>query len=69
MPWESGTANLSAVGDDRDYLKRRVRDEAAAAARAGSMAATLIHVALAAAYARRCCLADDRDWVAQHRIW
>jgi hypothetical protein len=69
MPCESGTANLSAADDDRVYLKRRVHDEAAAAARADSLAATLIHAALAAAYARRSCLAEDRAWVAQHRIW
>lgn len=39
---------------DRNYARRRVREEADAAATAGSMAATLIHVDLAIAYAKRC---------------
>ena len=35
------------------YLERRVREEAEAAVRASSTEATLLHIALATAYARR----------------
>ena len=35
------------------YLERRVREEAEAAVRASSTQATLLHIALATAYARR----------------
>jgi hypothetical protein len=43
---------------ERDHLCRRVREEAEAAIGAGSMAATLIHLALATGYARRLSLGD-----------
>lgn len=69
MPFDSGRDYIPDQQSDAVYLKRRVRDEADAAARAGTMAATLIHVALATAYARRCCRADDQAWVAQSRLW
>ena len=42
---------------ERDHLSRRVREEAEAAIGAGSIAATLIHIALATGYARR--LSDE----------
>jgi hypothetical protein len=54
---------------DIEYLRRRVRAEAEAACDAGSLAATLIHVALATAYAKRCCYANDQTWVAETRLW
>ena len=37
-----------------NYARGRVREEAEAATTAGSLAATLIHVNLAIAYAKRC---------------
>ncbi len=51
------------------YLRRRVRDEAGAAANAQSLASTLAHVELATAYAVRCRSADDRAWIAENRVW
>lgn len=69
MSFESGSASFENAQGDAVYLKRRVRDEANAAALAGSMAATLIHVALATAYAKRSCHASDRAWIAEHRVW
>jgi hypothetical protein len=59
------------AGAERDtsYLARRVREEADAACRARSGAATLIHVMLATAYAERCCKANDRAWLAESRLW
>lgn len=69
MPFDHGLENCDVAQNDTVYLRRRVRDEAAAAARAGSMAATLIHVALAAAYAKRCSSSGDGAWIAAHRLW
>lgn len=69
MSFESGSGSFDAAQRDTVYLKRRVRDEADAAARAGSLAATLIHVALATAYAKRCSRADDQAWMAARRVW
>ena len=54
---------------DAVYLKRRVQEEASAAASAHSLAATLIHVELATAYAKRCCNAGDQTGIAEHRLW
>ncbi len=54
---------------DTAYLSRRRREEAHAAASAHSVAGTLLHVALANAYAERCCGTDDRAWIAEHRLW
>ena len=54
---------------DKVYLRHRVREEADAAASAHSLAATLTHVVLATAYAKRCCDAEDRAWVATNRLW
>ena len=58
------------------YLESRVREEADAAARAASVEATLAHVVLATAYARRLnecssgrvTLPAD-SWVQEHRLW
>lgn len=69
MSFEMRPANFDVALRDTVYLKRRVRQEADAAASAGSLAATLIHVALATAYAKRCGQAGDRAWVANHRLW
>lgn len=69
MPFQNGAECFHNAQSDAIYLKRRARDEAEAAASAGSLAATLIHVALATAYAQRCCRADEQAWVARHRVW
>jgi len=69
MSFDNGPESFDAAQRDTIYLKRRVRDEADAAARAGSMAATLIHVALATAYAKRCSRDGDQAWIAAHRAW
>jgi hypothetical protein len=68
-----------ASGDDAvpapclDYLQRRVREEAEAAVRATSMPATLIHVALATAYAKRFGEVSHGGvavgWADEHRLW
>ncbi len=62
--------------DTLRYLHRRVREEADAAARATSMDATLIHVILATAYAKRfgersgaSANPAGHSWADQHRIW
>lgn len=59
-----------------NYLKRRVYQEAQAAVRASSTSATLLHVILATAYARRVgeqtrppSSDTGQGWVDQHRIW
>jgi hypothetical protein len=58
------------------YLESRVREEADAAAKASSVEATLVHVVLATAYARRLneCSSGGLtvpadSWVQEHRIW
>jgi hypothetical protein len=58
------------------YLESRVREEADAAARASSVEATLAHVVLATAYAKRLnecsngrlTLPAD-SWAQEHRLW
>ncbi len=69
MSFEIGARRFETAQSDAVYLRRRVRVEADAAASAPSLQATLIHVALATAYAERCCEAEDRAWLAEHRIW
>lgn len=69
MSFASGPRSFEAVDRDAAYFKLRVREEADAAASAGSMAATLTHVALATAYADRCRRADGQAWVARNRVW
>ncbi len=60
---------------DLDYLRGRVREETEAAVNAESVAATLIHVVLAKAYAERCAGGSDRlvaagrAWLDDHRLW
>ncbi len=66
---ETGMEITDHAERDIEYLRRRVRAEAEAACSAGSLAATLIHVVLATAYAKRCCYAHDRTWVAETRLW
>lgn len=57
------------------YLKHRVRAEAAAAVNATSVEATSVHVTLATAYAKRCgeTSAIERQataaWVDENRLW
>lgn len=53
-------------------LRQRAREDADAAAGAGSVEATLIHVLLANFCTRRVgesSAAADRSWVDQHRVW
>lgn len=69
MSFHSGAERFDRVPDHTPFLRRRVREEADAAASAHSLAATLIHVALATAYAERCCNAGDRAWIAANRLW
>lgn len=59
-----------------NYLKRRVYQEARAAVTASSTSATLAHVILATAYARRMGeqtrppgSSTAHAWVDQHRVW
>ena len=59
MSFEIGPESFDMAQEDTLYLRRRVREEAAAAASAHSLAATLIHVELATAYAKRCCNTED----------
>jgi hypothetical protein len=58
------------------YLRRRVAEEANAAVVARSTDTTLIHVALALAYAKRFGeqsrapqLSNRASWADQHRLW
>ncbi len=60
----SGTASGNTM-----FLARRVLEEAAAAADAHCLASTLVHVALATAYAERCRNAGDRAWIEENRAW
>ncbi|MEO5953220.1 MAG: hypothetical protein ABIQ44_12210 [Chloroflexia bacterium] len=69
MSFEVKADSLDVSQLDRAYLTRRVREEAVAAASAQSTAATLIHVALSTAYAKRCRYVADQAWVAEHRVW
>ena len=59
MSFEVGPESFNISQEDRFYLRRRVREEAAAAASAHSLSATLIHVELATAYAKLCCNTDN----------
>ena len=69
MSIATGSKNSSKAQLDTAYLRRRALQEADAAASAHSLAFTLIHIALATAYAGRCSDADGRAWVANHRVW
>lgn len=58
------------------YLEGRVREEADAAASASSVEATVIHLRLATAYARRFGERSGRSisfagesWIGEHRVW
>ena len=60
----------------RTYLESRLREEANAAARAASVEATLVHVVLATAYAKRLnectsgrLIVPADSWVQEHRVW
>ena len=58
-----------------EYLGQRVREEALAAANATSPKVTMVHVALATAYARcfgATCATEQqaaKAWVDEHRVW
>lgn len=54
MAHETRAEKSLILARDLTYARRRVREEADAAATASSLAATLIHVDLAIAYAKRC---------------
>ncbi|MEO6582481.1 MAG: hypothetical protein ABIN68_06730 [Sphingomicrobium sp.] len=75
MAFDSGSQIEVFAKSDLDYLRGRVREEADAAVNAESIAATLIHVVLAKAYAERCAGGSDRlisagrVWVDDHRLW
>ncbi|MBA3512478.1 hypothetical protein [Sphingomonas sp.] len=77
MSWKSdGIRQGTEAPVTLSYLESRVREEADAAATATSLEATLIHLRLATAYAKRF---DDcagrssnsnvRSWVEDHRVW
>ncbi len=74
MAFENGSQMEVFAKRDLDYLRGRVREEAAAAVSAETLASTLIHVVLATAYAKRCGGGDDRivassrAWVEEHRV-
>lgn len=59
----------------REYLEKRMHEEADAAVNASSIEATLIHVVLATAYALRfnggsaATRQEAATWVDNHRIW
>ena len=75
MAFENGPQIEVYAKCDLYYLRGRVREEADAAVNAESVAATLIHVVLAKAYAERCAGGSDRlvaagsAWVDEHRPW
>ncbi len=69
MSPNSGLKISNTAQHDTAYLGRRLRDETDAATDARSLSATLIHVALATAYAKRCCSAADQAWLAETRLW
>ena len=58
------------------YLHGRMIEEADAAVKASSMEATIIHVTLATAYAKRLCdhsgwsaVSHDKHWIDHNRVW
>lgn len=59
----------------REYLQLRVHEEADTAVHASSVEATLIHLALATAYAVRfnessaAARQEAANWVDNHRVW
>ncbi|MEO7365663.1 MAG: hypothetical protein ABIW03_05030 [Sphingomicrobium sp.] len=75
MTFENGSQIEVFTKSELDYLRGRVREEADAAVNAESVAATLIHVGLAKAYAERCAGGSDRlvaagrAWMDDHRLW
>lgn len=69
MSFYAGAETVDGALEHTQYLRCRAVEEADAAARAPSHAATLIHVALATAYAERFCSASDQAWIAATRLW
>lgn len=67
--YRENTLQSFEVGGEVQYLRRRVREEAVAGVNANCLSSTLAHFVLASAYAQRCCDANDRAWVAEHRAW
>lgn len=73
-PAHNRTFNGADAAETRRYLERRVREEARAAAIAPSVEATLMHVRLATAYARRFGAGSAPEtsgdvWVQEQRVW
>lgn len=64
---------MDGAGGSLDFLARRVREETEAAIKARSAGATMIHVVLATAYAKRLGEASSRQksqtWADLHRLW
>ncbi len=69
MSLEHSPQDFDIAKPDPGYLRQRVKAEAEAAASAHSLAATMIHVELATAYAKRCRHADDQVVAAEIRLW
>lgn len=69
MSLHLGAEIIDCAPDHAVYFERRMREEVDAAASANSHAATLLHVALATAYAEQCCQAGDQAWIAETRLW
>ena len=72
----AGAQDDASASGSLSFLQRRVREEAEAAVRASSMPATLIHVALATAYAKRIGEISNREtasaeqkWADDNRVW
>lgn len=76
MSAEFSKSDAAELSDTLGFLECRVREETDAAADAASVEATLAHVLLATAYAKRfnecsgssTALAAE-SWVAEHRLW
>ncbi len=73
---QTGPQDERTASPSLEYLQRRVREEAEAAVRASSMPATLIHVALATAYAKRfgemsnlAPVSAEQRWADDNRVW
>ena len=69
MSFHLGAEIIDCTPDHALYFRRRVREEVDAAASASSHAATMLHIALATAYAEQCGNAGDRAWIADTRLW
>ncbi len=52
-----------------EHRRRGVREKAGAAASAAFPTSKVVHMVPATANETRCCDADDRAWLAEHRVW